>query len=143
MSQFSDLSTTVPSDDYSGPGSLRVEEQPFALVPEWVIDEAVEMIDVGGLSLLGAAARNFGGVAAVCDASDYPALVPLPEPSEGPHRGYAVQWFLFAAVTVVGYPVLLFGDIRHNIPKDMGQPSCVRRRFFSLAFAGGTTGHSI
>jgi phosphoribosylaminoimidazolecarboxamide formyltransferase/IMP cyclohydrolase len=33
------------------------------------------MIDVGGLSLLGAAARNFGGVAAVCDPADYPALV--------------------------------------------------------------------
>lgn len=39
-----------------------------AVVP---IDEAVEMIDVGGLSLLGAAARNFGGVAAVCDPADY------------------------------------------------------------------------
>jgi phosphoribosylaminoimidazolecarboxamide formyltransferase / IMP cyclohydrolase len=39
------------------------------------IDEAVEMIDVGGLSLLGAAARNFGGVAAVCDAADYELLV--------------------------------------------------------------------
>lgn len=37
----------------------------------------------------------------------YPALVALPEPSEGPHRGYAVQWFLFAAVTAVGYPILL------------------------------------
>jgi phosphoribosylaminoimidazolecarboxamide formyltransferase/IMP cyclohydrolase len=39
------------------------------------IDEAVEMIDVGGLSLLGAAARNFGGVAAVCDPADYPVLI--------------------------------------------------------------------
>ncbi len=39
------------------------------------IDEAVEMIDVGGLSLLGAAARNFGGVAAVCDPADYAMLV--------------------------------------------------------------------
>ena len=38
---------------------------------------------------------------------DLPALVALPEPSEGPHRGYAVQWFLFAGVTVVGYPILL------------------------------------
>lgn len=38
---------------------------------------------------------------------DYPALVALPQPSEGPHRGYAVQWFLFAAVTIVGYPILL------------------------------------
>jgi len=39
------------------------------------LDEAVEMIDVGGLSLLGAAARNFGGVAAVCDPGDYPVLI--------------------------------------------------------------------
>ena len=39
------------------------------------IDEAVEMIDVGGLSLLSAAARNFGGVAAVCDQADYALLV--------------------------------------------------------------------
>ena len=38
MSHPSDLSTTVPSDDYSPPGSLWVEEQPFAIVPEWVID---------------------------------------------------------------------------------------------------------
>ena len=38
MSHSSDLSTTVPSDDFSPPGSLRVEDQPFALVPEWVID---------------------------------------------------------------------------------------------------------
>jgi phosphoribosylaminoimidazolecarboxamide formyltransferase/IMP cyclohydrolase len=39
------------------------------------LDEAVEMIDVGGLSLLAAAARNFGGVAAVCDPADYPMLL--------------------------------------------------------------------
>ena len=38
---------------------------------------------------------------------ELPRLVPLPEPSEGPHRAYAVQWFLFAVVTAVGYPVLL------------------------------------
>ncbi|MCP4964416.1 MAG: SURF1 family protein [bacterium] len=36
-----------------------------------------------------------------------PAIVALPEPSEGPHRAYAVQWFLFAGVTAVGYPILL------------------------------------
>jgi len=37
MSHPSDRSTTIPSDEASPPGSLRVEEQPFALVPEWVI----------------------------------------------------------------------------------------------------------
>ena len=41
-------------------------------------------------------------------SGDLPRLVPVPEPSEGPHRGYAAQWFLFAAVTLVGYPVLLW-----------------------------------
>ena len=55
-----------------------VNVRPFApqvgrrVVP---IDEAVEMIDVGGLSLLGAAARNFGGVAVACDPADYDLLV--------------------------------------------------------------------
>jgi phosphoribosylaminoimidazolecarboxamide formyltransferase/IMP cyclohydrolase len=39
------------------------------------IDEAVEMIDVGGLSLLAAAARNFGGVAAICHPDDYGLLL--------------------------------------------------------------------
>ena len=38
------------------------------------IDEAVEMIDNGGLSLLAAAARNFGGVAVACDPADYAVL---------------------------------------------------------------------
>lgn len=35
--------------------------------------------------------------------------LPLPEPEvdEGPHRGYAIQWFSFAAIGVVGYAILL------------------------------------
>jgi phosphoribosylaminoimidazolecarboxamide formyltransferase / IMP cyclohydrolase len=55
-----------------------VNVKPFApqvgsgIVP---IDEAVEMIDVGGVALLSAAARNFGGVAAVSDPAQYPRLV--------------------------------------------------------------------
>ena len=35
------------------------------------------------------------------------AVVPPPDLGEGPHFGYAVQWFLFAAVGPVGYPLLL------------------------------------
>ena len=30
-----------------------------------------------------------------------------PELSEGPHLGYAVQWFIFTAIAVVGYPLVL------------------------------------
>jgi len=36
-----------------------------------------------------------------------PVPPPLPELSDGPHLGYAVQWFLFAGVVIVGYPILL------------------------------------
>ena len=33
--------------------------------------------------------------------------VPPPELSEGPHLGYAVQWFIFAAIAIIGYPLVL------------------------------------
>jgi surfeit locus 1 family protein len=36
-----------------------------------------------------------------------PAPAPLPELSEGPHLGYALQWFAFATIALVGYVVLL------------------------------------
>jgi phosphoribosylaminoimidazolecarboxamide formyltransferase/IMP cyclohydrolase len=39
------------------------------------LDEAIEMIDVGGAALLGAAARNSAGVAAASDPSHYEAIV--------------------------------------------------------------------
>jgi phosphoribosylaminoimidazolecarboxamide formyltransferase / IMP cyclohydrolase len=39
------------------------------------LDEAIEMIDVGGAALLGAAARNAAGVAAVADPAHYPQVV--------------------------------------------------------------------
>ena len=39
------------------------------------LDEAIEMIDVGGAALLGAAARNAAGVAAVASAEHYPTVI--------------------------------------------------------------------
>ena len=39
------------------------------------IDEAIELIDVGGAALLGAAARNAAGVAAVAKPAHYPQVV--------------------------------------------------------------------
>lgn len=49
----------------------------------------------------------------VLPAATDPVLRPLPRPvpqpdrTEGPHRGYAGQWFLFATIWVIGYPLLL------------------------------------
>ena len=39
------------------------------------IDEAIELIDVGGAALLGAAARNAAGVAAVADPAHYTSVI--------------------------------------------------------------------
>ena len=33
--------------------------------------------------------------------------VPPPELSEGPHLGYAAQWFIFSTIALVGYPLVL------------------------------------
>ncbi|MCY4258251.1 MAG: SURF1 family protein [bacterium] len=38
---------------------------------------------------------------------DLPLLVAEPELDEGSHLTYAVQWFLFASVAAVGYPLIL------------------------------------
>lgn len=37
----------------------------------------------------------------------YPIAADVPEVSLGPHLGYAGQWFLFAGVVLIGYPLLM------------------------------------
>lgn len=39
---------------------------------------------------------------------DYPVRLPLPELDDGPHLGYALQWFSFAVIAVVGWGLLLW-----------------------------------
>jgi surfeit locus 1 family protein len=36
-----------------------------------------------------------------------PVVLPEPELDEGPHLSYAVQWFVFATIAAVGYPLVL------------------------------------
>ena len=38
---------------------------------------------------------------------DVPVLLPAPERSEGPHLGYAGQWFLFTVIGLVGYGLMI------------------------------------
>lgn len=40
-------------------------------------------------------------------AGDLPAVVEPAPPGEGPHLGYAVQWFIFATIAAIGYPLVL------------------------------------
>jgi surfeit locus 1 family protein len=41
-----------------------------------------------------------------------PIPAEVPEPTEGPHLSYAIQWFSFATIAVVGYVVLARRDRR-------------------------------
>jgi cytochrome oxidase assembly protein ShyY1 len=43
------------------------------------------------------------------EAADAGSIVPVPPPelSEGPHLGYAAQWFIFSTIALVGYPIVL------------------------------------
>ncbi|WP_334143751.1 SURF1 family cytochrome oxidase biogenesis protein [Rhabdothermincola sp.] len=45
---------------------------------------------------------------------ELPQPVPPPDLSEGPHLGYAGQWFVFAGLTVIVYPLLLRRVARHR-----------------------------
>jgi cytochrome oxidase assembly protein ShyY1 len=38
---------------------------------------------------------------------DRPTPVDPPELTEGPHLGYAFQWFTFTVIALVGYPLIL------------------------------------
>ena len=46
------------------------------------------------------------------DPGRLPIPVPVPEIGEGSHLSYAVQWFSFAAVAVVGYVALMRRELR-------------------------------
>lgn len=43
-----------------------------------------------------------------------PRPTPLPELTEGSHRSYAVQWFSFALIALVGYPILVWRTARQD-----------------------------
>ena len=46
------------------------------------------------------------------DPGRLPVPVPLPEAGEGSHLSYAVQWFSFGSVAVIGYAALMRRELR-------------------------------
>ena len=43
-----------------------------------------------------------------------PEVLPPPTLDEGPHLSYAVQWFIFSTIAVVGYPLILRRSARNR-----------------------------
>lgn len=52
--------------------------------------------------------------------------VPLPELDSGPHRSYAVQWFIFGTIGLIGYPLVLRKVARdRSVPDESETPESV------------------
>lgn len=91
-------------------GATRREERPGGVEVIAAIDPAELGDDLYPVYLLAEAGRGA--------ASSFPAPVPPPSLGEGPHRDYAIQWFLFASVGVVGWPLLLRRQRRRREPDE-------------------------
>jgi surfeit locus 1 family protein len=60
-----------------------------------------------------------------------PASMPLPPLDEGPHLSYAVQWFIFGSIAVIGYGVLAVRELRdraHQVSAEPRSPDAAPRR---------------
>jgi cytochrome oxidase assembly protein ShyY1 len=90
----------------SGPVRLARDVDDREAVPKIA---AVDPIRLAGAVGAGAGERVYALPVLASEANgSYPAPVDPPDLGEGPHRDYAVQWFLFATVGIVGWPLLLF-----------------------------------
>ena len=103
-------------------GLLRADQQRPALgrqEPEGPL-ETVARIDVGriqeqvGIPLLPFWIQLTGPD----DSGRLPVPVPAPSVDEGPHLSYAVQWFSFASIALVGYVALMRKELRPSRRRD-------------------------
>jgi surfeit locus 1 family protein len=77
--------------------------------PTGVLDR-ISRVDVERLRLQ--SDRNLAPVYVILETQEpeqleLPLALPPPDVDAGPHLSYAVQWFVFAGVVVIGYPILL------------------------------------
>jgi cytochrome oxidase assembly protein ShyY1 len=86
-------------------GSTRLEHRPDGVAVVAAIDPAKLRRAVGDGDLYPVYLLADEGGAG--EHSSFPVAVDPPALTEGPHRSYAVQWFLFASVGVVGWIALL------------------------------------
>ena len=78
---------------------IIVNLYPFAraISTEHSLEDAVENIDIGGVALLRAGAKNFQRVATICDPQDYPELIASLTTTETTRRRWAAKAFAHCA----------------------------------------------
>ena len=53
-------------------------------------------------------------------AGELPVPAPPPELTEGPHLGYAFQWFAFATIAAIGYVILVRREVKEQHAAALG-----------------------
>jgi cytochrome oxidase assembly protein ShyY1 len=87
-------------------GSLRLERARSGTAVVAVVAPDKLRTELGYRTLYAAPLLAEEGGAS--SSAAYPAPVDPPDLGEGPHFSYTVQWFLFASVGIVGWPLLVF-----------------------------------
>ncbi|OGO42394.1 MAG: hypothetical protein A2W36_04930 [Chloroflexi bacterium RBG_16_58_14] len=141
----------VPLEDYSS-GDLTQYAEPGMVEVRGVIRASQSKPEIGGradqVPSPGAGklmAWNLVNVPGIAAQEAYPLLSAYiqqaPDPkwnslpyrsqpdlelTEGPHFGYALQWFSFAAILVIGYPFYIRREERASISKSRGRGEYIR-----------------
>ena len=101
---------------------------PFAATvaaPGVTVDEAVEQIDIGGVTLLRAAAKNFGRVTVLCDPADYDramTAIRAGGPGEALRREWAAKAFALTRAyddAVAAYLATTAGEAPDILPQNL------------------------
>lgn len=70
---------------------------------------------------------------AAAQTADRAARFTLPDLDDGPHRSYAIQWFSFAAIAVIGATMVILGDRRARRGEPHGGPRSVPSHDYNRA----------
>ncbi|HEX7588798.1 MAG TPA: bifunctional phosphoribosylaminoimidazolecarboxamide formyltransferase/IMP cyclohydrolase, partial [Anaerolineae bacterium] len=86
---------------------------------ETTVEEAIEQIDIGGVALLRAAAKNFESVTVLCDSADYPVVAEeirkVGDTTHETRARLALKAFRLTAVYDAAIAQYLTGQIEHTL----------------------------
>jgi cytochrome oxidase assembly protein ShyY1 len=82
------------------------------------LGDEVDVIDLTGLSERWGVSLLPVYIEATSGAvvADYPLVPRPPDLTDGPHFGYAIQWFVFALIALIGYPLVMVRIARDEPP---------------------------
>ncbi len=86
---------------------------PYPVLPYYVVllpDSAQSLASSEGRGVLPGREADGGNGGEAQSPGDAPGRLTIPDLGEGPHMGYAVQWFIFATVAVIGVTALLLSE---------------------------------